>query len=50
MKNNKNNKKGKIFGLGFLSFLLTAGAVATPLLLRNFSSSSSKINTSILEE
>ena len=50
MKKKNENNKSKIFGLAILSFLLTSGAIITPIMLRYFGkNNNSNINKSKLE-
>ena len=49
MKKKNENNKSKIFGLAVLSFLLTSGAIITPIMLRYFGKNNANINKSQLE-
>ena len=49
MKKKNENNKSKIFGLAILSFLLTSGAIITPIMLRYFGKNNTNINKSQLE-
>ena len=49
MKKKNENNKSKIFGLAILSFLLTSGAIITPIMLRYFGKNNANINKSQLE-
>ena len=50
MKKRNENNKSKIFGLSILSFLLTSGAIITPIMLRYFGkNNNSNIDKSQLE-
>lgn len=49
MKKKNESKKNKVLGLGLLSFLLTSGAIITPIMLRNFGNSNTNINKVQLE-
>ncbi|MBU3830890.1 MAG: leucine-rich repeat domain-containing protein [Candidatus Ureaplasma intestinipullorum] len=49
MRKKNENNKSKIFGLAILSFLLTSGAIITPIMLRYFGKNNTNINKSQLE-
>lgn len=49
MKKKNENKKTKVIGLGVLSFLLTSGAIITPIMLRHFNKNNTNINKTQLE-